>query len=99
MSTDGSAVAERPTASSEPVLYQVSDVGVALITLNRPERRNAWGGALTSVFFRCLEDAEVDDFRRERRSLAGQTNGDIVGPQDASGPARFAGCSEHPITS
>jgi enoyl-CoA hydratase/carnithine racemase len=61
MSTDGSAVAERPTASSEPVLYQVSDAGVALITLNRPERRNAWGGALTSVFFRCLEDAEVDD--------------------------------------
>jgi enoyl-CoA hydratase/carnithine racemase len=29
MSTDGSAVAERPTASSEPVLYQVSDAGVA----------------------------------------------------------------------
>jgi enoyl-CoA hydratase/carnithine racemase len=61
MSTDGSAVAERPTASSEPVLYQVSDAGVALITLNRPERRNAWGGALTSMFFRCLEDAEADD--------------------------------------
>ena len=61
MSTDGSAVAERPTASSAPVLYQVSDAGVALITLNRPERRNAWGGALTSMFFRCLEDAESDD--------------------------------------
>lgn len=29
MSTDGSAVAERPTASSEPVLYEVSDAGVA----------------------------------------------------------------------
>src|ERR1700712_1984311 len=61
MSTDGSAVAERPTASSEPVLYQVSDAGVALITLNRPARRNAWGGALTSTFFRCIEDAEGDD--------------------------------------
>jgi hypothetical protein len=29
MSTDGSAIAERPTASSEPVLYEVSDAGVA----------------------------------------------------------------------
>jgi enoyl-CoA hydratase/carnithine racemase len=60
MSTDGSTVAERPTTSSEPVLYEVSDAGVALITLNRPERRNAWGGALTSTFFHCLEAAEAD---------------------------------------
>lgn len=64
MSTDGSAVAERPTASSEPVLYRVSDAGVALITLNRPERRNAWGGALTSTFFRRLEAAEADSHVR-----------------------------------
>lgn len=64
MSTDGSAVAERPTASSEPVLYQVSDAGVALITLNRPERRNAWGGSLTSTFFRRLEAAEADSHVR-----------------------------------
>ncbi|OBK12660.1 enoyl-CoA hydratase [Mycobacterium asiaticum] len=60
MSTDGSAVAERPTTSSDPVLYEVSPAGVALITLNRPERRNAWGGALTSTFFRYLEAAEAD---------------------------------------
>lgn len=60
MSTDGSAVAERKAASNEPVLYEVSDAGVALITLNRPERRNAWGGSLTSTFFRCLQDAEAD---------------------------------------
>lgn len=57
MSVDGSAVAQR---SSAPVLYEVSDAGVALITLNRPHRRNAWGGALTSTFFRYLEDADAD---------------------------------------
>lgn len=61
MSTDGSAVAERATA---PVLYRVSDAGVALITLNRPERRNAWGGSLTSTFFRCIETAEADSHVR-----------------------------------
>jgi enoyl-CoA hydratase/carnithine racemase len=60
MSTDGSVVVKQPTASSEPVLYEVSDSGVALLTLNRPRRRNAWGGALTSTFFRRLQDAEDD---------------------------------------
>ncbi|OBK26930.1 enoyl-CoA hydratase [Mycobacterium asiaticum] len=60
MSTDGSVVAELPAAPNEPVLYQVSAAGVALITLNRPRRRNAWGGALTSTFFRYLESAEAD---------------------------------------
>ncbi|QLL06060.1 enoyl-CoA hydratase [Mycobacterium vicinigordonae] len=60
MTTDGSAVAERPIASSEPVLYDVSDTGVAVITLNRPERRNAWGGGMTDRFFRYVETAEAD---------------------------------------
>lgn len=58
--SDGSAIAERPVESTEPVLYQVHDSGVAVITLNRPERMNAWGGALTSGFFRCMEAAEAD---------------------------------------
>ncbi len=60
MTTDGSAVAERPIASSEPVLYEVSESGVAVITLNRPERRNAWGGGMTDRFFRYVETAEAD---------------------------------------
>jgi enoyl-CoA hydratase/carnithine racemase len=60
MSTDGSAVAERPTASSAPVLYEVSDSGLAVITLNRPERLNAGGGTMTSEFFRRVEAAETD---------------------------------------
>ena len=60
MSTDGSAVAERPTASSEPVLYEVRDSGVAVLTFNRPERMNAWGGALASGFYRGIDAAESD---------------------------------------
>jgi enoyl-CoA hydratase/carnithine racemase len=62
MSVDGGAVVQRPTASTAstaPVLYEVSEAGVAPITLNRPKRRNAWGGALTANFFRYLEAAEA----------------------------------------
>lgn len=60
MSTDGSAIAERTVAASEPVLYEVHDPGVAVITFNRPERMNAWGGELTSGFFRYVDAAEAD---------------------------------------
>ena len=60
MSTDGSVVAERAVASSEPVLYQVSETGVALITLNQPKRLNAWGQPMMSMFYRYFEEAEAD---------------------------------------
>src|SRR6185437_1791761 len=60
MSADGRAVAERPTSSSDPVLHEVCEAGVAVITLNRSERRTAWGGALTSTFCRFLESAHAD---------------------------------------
>lgn len=60
MSTDGSAVAERSTASREPVLYEITESGVAVITLNQPERLNAWGQPMMSVFYRCFEAAEAD---------------------------------------
>ena len=42
------------------VRYEVSDTGVALLTLNRPERMNAWGAVLASVFWSCLDRAEAD---------------------------------------
>ena len=60
MSTDGSVVAERPIASSEAVLYQVSDAGVAVVTLNQPKRMNAWGQPMMSMFYRYFEAAEAD---------------------------------------
>lgn len=42
------------------VLYEVRDSGVAVLTFNRPERMNAWGGALASGFYRGIGSAEAD---------------------------------------
>jgi enoyl-CoA hydratase/carnithine racemase len=51
-----------PVASgpSEPVLYEVRDTGVAVVTLNRPDRMNGWGGGLATTFYSRLDDAEAD---------------------------------------
>jgi enoyl-CoA hydratase/carnithine racemase len=48
-----------PVASSS-VLYEVRASGVALLTLNRPERMNGWGGGLATTFYSRLDDAEAD---------------------------------------
>ena len=49
-----------PAAASDPVLYEVRDSGVAVLTLNRPERMNGWGGGLATTFYSLLDDAEAD---------------------------------------
>jgi enoyl-CoA hydratase/carnithine racemase len=51
-----------PVASSpsDPVLYEVRDTGVAVVTLNRPERMNGWGGGLATTFYSRLDVAEAD---------------------------------------
>ncbi len=46
--------------SFETVLYDVED-GVALITLNRPERLNAWSPQLARELTQALTDADRDD--------------------------------------
>ncbi len=46
--------------SSDPVLYEVRETGVAVLTLNRPERMNGWGGGLATMFYSLLDDAEAD---------------------------------------
>jgi enoyl-CoA hydratase/carnithine racemase len=48
-----------PVASG-PVRYEVRDTGIALITLNRPERMNGWGGGLATTFYKRLDDAAAD---------------------------------------
>jgi len=45
--------------SASPVLYELDD-GVALITLNRPDRLNAWNAALGAAYHDFLDRAEAD---------------------------------------
>jgi enoyl-CoA hydratase/carnithine racemase len=44
----------------DAVLYEVRDTGVAVITLNRPDRMNGWGGALAAGFYEAVDLAEAD---------------------------------------
>jgi enoyl-CoA hydratase/carnithine racemase len=46
--------------TAAPVLFELRDSGVAVVTLNRPERMNAWGGGLAGAFYRCMDRAEAD---------------------------------------
>lgn len=48
------------TDQKSPVLYEALENGVAVVTLNRPERMNAWGGGLAAAFYRCMDAAEAD---------------------------------------
>ncbi len=45
---------------SDVVLYEVRDPGVAILTLNRPERLNAWTGELGARYFELLDRATAD---------------------------------------
>lgn len=42
------------------VLYELRDPGIAVLTLNRPERLNAWNGAMADRYFALLDEAAVD---------------------------------------
>ena len=44
----------------EKISYQVSR-GVALVTLNNPDRRNAWGGRMSVEYRWSLYNANLDD--------------------------------------
>jgi enoyl-CoA hydratase/carnithine racemase len=47
-------------SASDLVLCEVRDSGVAVLTLNRPERMNAWGAGLATAFYSCLDRTEAD---------------------------------------
>jgi enoyl-CoA hydratase/carnithine racemase len=53
-------MAEPATSDTDPVLYEVRDSGVAMLTLNRPERMNGLGGGLATTFYSLLDNAEAD---------------------------------------
>ena len=42
-----------------PVLYSETDAGVAVLTLNRPDRMNAWGIDMANAFYECVDRAEA----------------------------------------
>ena len=44
----------------ELILERLADAGVARITLNRPQKRNAWNGAMCDAFFESLEIVRGD---------------------------------------
>ena len=48
------------SAAGQAVLCEVLDSGVAVLTLNRPERMNGWGGGLAAGFYAGLDRAEAD---------------------------------------
>lgn len=47
-------------ADPDAVRYDVRPSGVAVVTLNRPERLNTWGGDISSGFYRAIDQAETD---------------------------------------
>jgi enoyl-CoA hydratase/carnithine racemase len=84
----------RGVAADDPVLYQLRDSGVAVLTLNRPERMNGWGGGLAAKFYALLDRAEADPKVRAivvtgagRAFCAGADMGDLssIGKADTSG--------------
>ncbi|UXA19624.1 enoyl-CoA hydratase [Mycobacterium sp. SMC-4] len=78
-------------SADQSVLYEVRGSGVAVLTLNRPERLNAWGGGLAGAFYRCIDRAEADPAVRVvvltgsgRAFCAGADMGDLDGISGAS---------------
>ncbi len=48
------------SADDDLVLYEVDEDGVATVTLNRPERKNAWSLPMERRFFALLDEAAAD---------------------------------------
>ena len=73
------------------MLYEFRDSGVAILTLNRPERMNGWGGGLAKSFYALLDRAEADPAVRAivvtgsgRAFCAGADMGDLTSIGEAS---------------
>ncbi|MGE2734495.1 enoyl-CoA hydratase [Mycolicibacterium vaccae] len=97
--------ADHVAAGGDPpeqlVRYEVRDSGVAVLTLNRPERMNAWGGGLAGAFYRCIDRAEADPGVRVivltgagRAFCAGADMGDLDGISSAGASAGDADVSQ-----
>jgi enoyl-CoA hydratase/carnithine racemase len=80
-------------AGTSPVLFEARDSGVAVVTLNRPDRMNARGGGLAGAIHRHMDRAEaVPDVRvvvvtgTAERPARGADMGDLdtIGGADTS---------------
>jgi enoyl-CoA hydratase/carnithine racemase len=58
MSAADELVAEQ--SHDEAVVYEATPSGVAVLTLNRPDRLNTWGGDIATAFYAGLDRAEGD---------------------------------------
>jgi enoyl-CoA hydratase/carnithine racemase len=58
MSTTEDRLAE--SGQGQAVIYEVTSTGVAVLTLNRPDRLNTWGGDIATAFYAEIERAEED---------------------------------------
>jgi len=86
--------------ADDPILFEVDDEGVALITLNRPDKLNAFGSGMselmTDYYRRCDED---DDIRAVvltgagRAFCSGADMSDAARTFDVSGSGGFEGFS------
>jgi enoyl-CoA hydratase/carnithine racemase len=47
-------------SQDDAVIYEVTPSGVAVLTLNRPDRLNTWGGDIATAFYAGLDRAEED---------------------------------------
>lgn len=47
-------------ATDNAVLYESTPAGVAVLTLNRPDRLNTWGGDIATAYYSGLDRAESD---------------------------------------
>jgi enoyl-CoA hydratase/carnithine racemase len=86
---------------SEVVQHETDGEGVALITLNRPDRLNAWTHEMENLYFDLLEDCARDEAVRAivvtgagRGFCAGADMGDLQDLGDGGGPSAEQAAAE-----
>lgn len=86
-------------AAEEPVLYETTSDGIAIVTLNRPARMNAWtdrmGAMLFDAYDRAAEDPAVRVIVLTGRGRAFCAGADMAG-LDAQSSGRDAGGAARP---